>query len=54
MTTILEGIFFTHYNVTIKIHMVVKICISMMVMRDMESSSRAKRKYVGQNDAQSL
>ena len=46
MTTILEDIFSTHFNVKTKIYVVVKISIkiSMMVMQGVESSARDKRK----------
>ena len=46
MTTILEDIFLTHFNVKTKIHIVVKICIriNIMIIKGVESSSRAKRK----------
>ena len=56
MTTSLEDIFLTHFNVKTKIHLVVKICIriSMMIMKGVEVLQGLKEKYVGQNDAQSL
>ena len=46
MTTILKDIFLTHFNVKTKINIVVKICIriNIMVMKGVESVSRAKRK----------
>ena len=48
--------FLTHFNVKTKVRIVVKICIRIrvMAMKGVESSSRAKKKYVGQNDVQSL
>ena len=41
-----ERYFLAYFNVKTKVHIFVKICIRipMMVMKDMESSSRAKRK----------
>ena len=45
MTTILEGIFLTNFNVKTKVHICIEI--TMMVRKVLQG---LKEKYVGQND----